>query len=203
MLWKSNIVQMNNIQVGRYSVTSAVTMQSTDTQFQLTTVYGPSRCPEKEAFLRHLQDIRPASGTKWLILGDFNLIYRARDKNNRNLNLRLMRRFRTTLEFCELKEIRLQNRKFTWCNERRHPTLVKLTDFFATRSGASVLKIMFSTLYPQPTRITAHCFLVPKWGHVSQPLSDLKTYGSAFRAFTRSSQWRGTPRLSIQSLIIA
>lgn len=146
---------------------------------------------------------RPPSGTKWLILGDFNLIYRARDKNNRNLNLRLMRRFRTTLEFCELKEIRLQNRKFTWCNERRHPTLVKLTDFFATRSGASVLKIMFSTLYPQPTRSTAHCFLAPKWGHVSQPLSDSKIYGSAFRAFTRSSQRCGTPRLSIQSLIIA
>lgn len=132
-MWKSNIVQMNNIQVGRYSVTSAVTMQSTDTQFQLTTVYGPSRCPEKEAFLRHLQDIRPASGTKWLILGDFNLIYRVRDKNNRNLNLRLMRRFRTTLEFCEFKEIRLRNRKFTWCNERRHPTLVKLDRFFCNQ----------------------------------------------------------------------
>jgi len=59
-------------------------------------------------------------------LGDFNPIYQARDKNNRNLNLRRMRQFRAALSFCELREIHLQNRKYTWSNERRRPTLVRL-----------------------------------------------------------------------------
>jgi len=82
------------------------------------------------AFLQHIRAIKPSPGINWLLLGDFNLIYRARDKNNRNLNLRLMRQFRAALDLCELKEIHLQNRKFTWSNERRRPTLIRLDRFF-------------------------------------------------------------------------
>ena len=69
-------------------------------------------------------------GTKWVVMGDFNIIYKARDKNNRKLNLRLMRLFRSALNYCELNEIHLQNRKYTWSNERRHLTLVRLDRFF-------------------------------------------------------------------------
>jgi len=105
-------------------------MQDSATSFLLTTVYGPSRRNEKPAFLQHLRSLRPAAGVPWLVLGDFNLIYRARDKNNTNLNLRLMARFRAAINFCGLKEIHLQNRKFTWSNERRRPTLSRLDRFF-------------------------------------------------------------------------
>uniref|UniRef100_A0A453CXW1 Endonuclease/exonuclease/phosphatase domain-containing protein n=1 Tax=Aegilops tauschii subsp. strangulata TaxID=200361 RepID=A0A453CXW1_AEGTS len=41
----------------------------------------------------------------WLALGDFNLIYEARDKNNLNLNRRLMGKFRAALNRAELFEI--------------------------------------------------------------------------------------------------
>ena len=41
-----------------------------------------------------------------------------------------MRQFRATLNHCQLKEIHLQNRKFTWSNERRQPTLVRLDRVF-------------------------------------------------------------------------
>jgi exonuclease III len=62
------------------------------------------------------------------------MIYKARDKNNRNINLRLMSRFRTTLDHCGLKELTLQNRKYTWSNERRHPTLVRLDRVFCNQA---------------------------------------------------------------------
>jgi exonuclease III len=84
------------------------------TSFGITGVYGPSRRSEKASFLNHLRSLRPDNDAKWIVFGDFNLIYSARDKNNRNLNLSLMRRFRQALDFCQLKEIKLQNRKFTW-----------------------------------------------------------------------------------------
>jgi len=74
------------------------------------------------------------TGTKWRILGDFNIIYRARDKNNSNLNLQLMRRFRAAINHCQLKEIHLQNRKYTWSNERRRPMLVHLDRVFCNES---------------------------------------------------------------------
>jgi hypothetical protein len=41
-----------------------------------------------------------------------------------------MQLFRQALDNCDLKDIPLQNRKFTWSNERRHPTLVRLDRFF-------------------------------------------------------------------------
>ena len=117
LLWNDRVLDLQRIDIGRYSITSTVTVRDTATSFVLTGVYGTSRRVEKENFLRHLRQIKPPSDAKWLLLGDFNLIYRATDKNNRNLNLRLMRSFRRTLNFCELKEIHLQNRKFTWSNE--------------------------------------------------------------------------------------
>jgi endonuclease/exonuclease/phosphatase family metal-dependent hydrolase len=63
-------------------------------------------------------------------MGDFNLIYKASDKNNLNLNRRLMGKFRAALDACELMELCLQNRKFTWSNERGNPTLVHLDRAF-------------------------------------------------------------------------
>jgi hypothetical protein len=43
-----------------------------------------------------------------------------------------MRRFRAALNYCQLKEIHLQNRKYTWSNERRRPTLVRLDRIFCS-----------------------------------------------------------------------
>lgn len=62
------------------------------------------------------------------------MICRARDKNNTNINLERMRRFRLALEHCEVREIHLQNRKFTWSNERQRPTMVKLDGCFCNES---------------------------------------------------------------------
>ena len=133
LLWDDRVVDMQNPEIGRYSITSIVTVRDTAASFILTSVYGPSRRVQKESFLRHLRQIKPTNDARWLLLGDFNLIHRARDKNNRNLNLSLMRSFRRTLNFCEPKEIHLQNRRFTWSNERRSPTLVRLDRFFCNQ----------------------------------------------------------------------
>jgi hypothetical protein len=60
------------------------------------------------------------------------LIYRDEDKNNGNLNRRMMGRFRRFLNDCELKEIYLHGRRYTWSNERETPTLVRLDRVFVT-----------------------------------------------------------------------
>lgn len=67
-------------------------------------------------------------------LEDFNLIYKARDKNNCNLNLRLMLRFHKAIDFCQINEIKLQNQKYTWSNKRCRPTLVRLDQVFCNQS---------------------------------------------------------------------
>jgi hypothetical protein len=61
-----------------------------------------------------------------LIAGDFNLIYRASDKNNSNINRAMMGRFRKLVEDLSLKEVPLYGRKYTWSNQQDSPVLVKL-----------------------------------------------------------------------------
>jgi hypothetical protein len=96
----------------------------------LTCVYGPQAEADKIAFLAELRDIRGIHRAPWALCGDFNMIYRDEDKNNGNLNRRMMGRFRRFLNDCELKEIYLHGRRYTWSNERDTPTLVRLDRVF-------------------------------------------------------------------------
>lgn len=105
-------------------------MLISDACFNQTTCYGLADDRRKEEFLQEMISSKPPAGTPWLIMGDFNLIYKASDKNNLNLNRRLMGKFRAVLDDCELMEICLQNQKFTWSNERENPTLVRLDRAF-------------------------------------------------------------------------
>ena len=68
--------------------------------------------------------------------GDFNLIYRAEEKNNSNVD-RAMGCFRRFLNDLELKELELRGKKFTWSIERTAPTLVWLDECFSQPIGTS------------------------------------------------------------------
>ena len=59
--------------------------------------------------------VRSASppGDPWLLTGDFNVIYEARDKSNSNFNMRIMGRFRAAIDMAYLREIKCKNRRFT------------------------------------------------------------------------------------------
>ena len=66
------------------------------------------------------------------------MIYEARDKNNNNINRRLMGRFRRALDASELMELRLQNRRYTWSNGRAQPTLVHLDRVFCNKEWDAI-----------------------------------------------------------------
>lgn len=99
-------------------------------EFTMTIVYGPIDYSKKDEFFAELCVVWPIPGSRWLALGDFNQIYHARDKNNKNINISHLNRSRSTLEDCDLKEIHLQNGRFIWSNERENPTMSKLDSFF-------------------------------------------------------------------------
>jgi len=82
----------------------------------LTVVYGPQGDRQKIEFLRELREVKAVTGDNWLVIGDFNLILHAEDKSNDNLNRRLMAEFSSTLNYLELKELKLNGRKYTWSN---------------------------------------------------------------------------------------
>jgi hypothetical protein len=123
--------------------------------FLLTTVYGPTDDNDKARFMEELTNIKPAASIPWLVLGDYNLIYEARDKNNLTLNRWLMGTFRHTLNTCELLEIALQNRRYTWSNEREELTLVRLDRVFFNKEW----ELMYSdfTLQALSSSLSDHC----------------------------------------------
>jgi len=68
----------------------------------------------------------------WLLCGDFNLILSAEDKNNGNINRRMISRSRRVINDLALKEVYLNGRRYTWSNEQSPPTLVRLDGVLCT-----------------------------------------------------------------------
>lgn len=158
LLWNEDTISASDIAVGEFYLSAMITLLNSDISFKLTKVYGPTDSRRKDDFFAELLAQKPATGTLWLANGDFNQIYKAWDKNKRNANISRINRFRNALNACELKEIHLQNRKFTWSNERLDPTLCKLDTFFCN----SDWDIQFSShaLSAMATSLSDHCPLI-------------------------------------------
>ena len=130
VLWDESFIRVSDITLGDYCISLTVTLTHDDSSFRLTSVYGPTKSNRKEAFFAELLAHKPPAGVRWVANGDFNQIYRARDKNKRPSSRSRINRFRETLQLCELHEVHLQNRRFTWSNGRANPTLSKLDYVF-------------------------------------------------------------------------
>jgi exonuclease III len=98
------------------TISATITMRADRINWKITVVYGPQGDTAKLQFLQELKNIPSPEHNRQLILGDFNLIYQEQDKNNSNLNRRLMGAFRATIDHLQLKEIKLNGRRFTWSN---------------------------------------------------------------------------------------
>jgi hypothetical protein len=123
-------------------------------KWQITMVYGPQGDAEKIQFLQELKSIPIPDHDRWLVLGDFNLIYQAEDKNNSNLNRRLMNSFKAALDVMQLKEIKLNGRRFTWSNEQTNPTLTRIDRLFCTAEWDLLFPACF--LHSLPSLMSDH-----------------------------------------------
>ncbi|CAD6250662.1 unnamed protein product [Miscanthus lutarioriparius] len=123
-----------------------------------TGVYGPQEDDEKVMFLQELRNIRALCNGAWLLGGDFNLIYQAAGKNNANLDRAIMGRFRHFLDDMDLKEIPLLGQKYTWSNERRSPTLVRLDQAFCCGDWDNIFPD--DVLQSTAAGVSDHCPLI-------------------------------------------
>lgn len=73
--------------------------------FQDQNHYGLMDYNRKVIFFAELKDQKSQQGTKWIVLGDFDEIYRARDKNRGNINKTRLNNFKGVLNNHELKEL--------------------------------------------------------------------------------------------------
>jgi hypothetical protein len=125
LAWKRHVQATGHNRVDFYSV-SVQFQQSNGQPWWLSGVYGPQDIDDKIRFLQELRQIRIDCHGPWVVADGFNLIYRVEDKNNSNLNMAMMGRFRRFTNDVKLIDLPLCGRKYTWSNHQSSPTLVKL-----------------------------------------------------------------------------
>jgi hypothetical protein len=91
--WLDSVWSVSHSSIRTYSVSIRIKLRSMEHEWWLTSVYGPTRDPDKASFLTELHKLRTMSMGTWMLNGYFNMIYRVEDKNNDWLNRRLMGQF--------------------------------------------------------------------------------------------------------------
>jgi len=84
LAWRTDVWSASNSSRGAFTLTVNITLRSSDDSWWLTSVYGPQADSDKVLFLEELRSIRATHSDSWMVCGDFNLIYKAEDKNNAN-----------------------------------------------------------------------------------------------------------------------
>lgn len=159
----------------------------------LTVVYGPQEDQVKLQFLQELRNIRNGIPEKWLVIGDFNLILQAQDKSNTNLIRRMMGEFRSVLDDLEMKELKLQGRRFTWSND----TTQTPTGSFVLPNGISCCRIaLFKHCHHWFQIIVPFCW----WETQTQKnivASGLRSFGRECKVIRRWSNKPGNAMLHL------
>ena len=136
------------------TISATITDREDGSTWGITGVYGPQGDADKYAFIEELHGLTTSRPARWLILGDFNLIYRAGDKNNGRLNRRLMGKFKSALDALRLRELRLTGKKFTWSNEQATPTMTRIDRFFCSDGWDT--SFPSAILQPLPSVLSDH-----------------------------------------------
>lgn len=135
MAWDAAVVNLSSPHYTDNTITTLVQpFADPDAVWWLTGVYGPQADHDKIEFLQELLEIRDLHAGPWVVTGDFNLLVDPDDKNNSLVNRRMMARFKAKLNVLELKEVYLNDRRYTCSNERVQPTLEKIDHIFCTTS---------------------------------------------------------------------
>jgi hypothetical protein len=178
LAWSHDRWMVSDIARGCYTLSGhGMETGASSAPWWISVVYGPQLDADKIEFLDELLQFRDASPGPWFLCGDFNMIYRAQDKNNGRLDRRCMRRFRALLNRAHLDEIDMIGRRFTWSNERGQPPLELLDRMFATSDWLAAFPNHI--LKPLSSDYSDHCPL----------LLQLQAFGAAKRRFRFEPFW--------------
>ena len=87
LAWDSTVVQVDHVVLDTHALTGQV-HNLDGSLWWISVVYAPQGDDQKLEFLQELRFRRAACPGPWMLLGDFNMILRASEKNNTNINRR-------------------------------------------------------------------------------------------------------------------
>jgi exonuclease III len=113
--------EVGAIDQGPFFLSAALFHRETKFKFEFIGVYGPADHSRSLQFLVDLDSKVAACQFLVAVLGDFNLIRGAQDKNNSNINWPLVNAFNDTIAKLVLREVARSGARFTWSNRQRNP----------------------------------------------------------------------------------
>ena len=124
--WRNAKFKANLFDCSDSALTCSFHSTTDQTSFLITNIYAPHANSERQEVFDLLTALRTTRLEPWMCIGDFNIYRFPHEKNNDNLNTRGMEEFNSWINGEGLFDIDIPNRKFSWSNKRRCPTLVKL-----------------------------------------------------------------------------
>jgi exonuclease III len=125
LAWDTSVVSIGHVSFDTYAITGEVQARDNNSWW-ITSVYGPQAREEKVSFLTELAERRSLCPGPWMVIGDFNMILFASEKNNELLDRAMMARVHRFMQELELKDMYMHGRRFTWSSERENPTLTRI-----------------------------------------------------------------------------
>jgi hypothetical protein len=119
MFWSNNvnltIVGHNNNMIDCYIVSS-----EDSNSWRATGLYGFPHHDNKDATCDLISNLNKTNiNDKWLLFGDFNLIFNAYEKyGSRNTNYNIINRAQDTLNNCNLEDLGCHGEIYTWTNNQ-------------------------------------------------------------------------------------
>ena len=114
VFWDNMVLQMAEMEVGKYLVACRFKNCEDGFCWIFTGVYGPTVKLEGEDFLSELGAIRGLWNELWCVAGDFNMIRFPSERSRGGRLSSAMRRFSEVVQDLELRDLPLQGGLFTW-----------------------------------------------------------------------------------------
>jgi exonuclease III len=150
--WNPDVLHLTSYAVHHHALTVHLRLLASNSDIHITNVYAPSDHRDTPAFLDILLEIGASISGPWLIVGDFNLIRDAKDKNTGTVNQLLCNQFNDVIHNLSLAELPLLDCLYTWSNKRRSPILARLDRAF---TNATFNNVFPSALLTSSVRITS------------------------------------------------
>jgi hypothetical protein len=122
----ASTLQVNNVVQGNHCVNLNLKNKANGFEWALILVYGAAQEEHIHHFLAELAKIYEDETLPMIVGGDFNILRRKEDKNNKKINTHWPFVFNAIIENLDLRELALSGRQFTWANRRPIPMYEKL-----------------------------------------------------------------------------
>ncbi|CAL5344867.1 unnamed protein product [Camellia sinensis] len=123
----------------------------------LVNVYAPNVVDRRRKLWDTLVRLKSASSKPWCLGGDFNEIRCVGERIGCSRRHRGMLDFNSVIESCELSEVPLLGRKYTWCSAQEGVKWSKLDRFLVNPEWLEVFKLK---LWGLPRILSDHCPLI-------------------------------------------